>query len=171
MPRPRWLHLELLPQLRHIQPQVMRVLDRIGPPNLTQQLAMRHDPVGILHKDHQQLALARRQVNHRNSAADLAFDRVSPHVAKRASRLGIGRARRVPQSHAHPRQPPQGSTIAGDPTNANQAQGLNPRAMFAPSTFVDERARDTREGGRRNHGPPVQWLCAIQYSGNARDSR
>jgi hypothetical protein len=51
MPRPGWIHLALLPQVRHIHPQVMRVLDRIGPPNLTQQLAMRHDPVGILHPD------------------------------------------------------------------------------------------------------------------------
>src|SRR5262245_1781653 len=51
------VRLELLAELPHEDPQVLRVLDVGRPPDVSEQLTVRHDLASVLHERHEQLVL------------------------------------------------------------------------------------------------------------------
>src|SRR5262249_662759 len=61
--RARRVLLELAPEMRHVDAQVVRLALRVGPPHLAQELALRHDPSGVAHQRGQEPVLDRAQVH------------------------------------------------------------------------------------------------------------
>src|SRR4051794_24173205 len=61
--RTRRVVLELAPQVLHVLPQVVGLLDVRRPPHLLQQLALAHEPAGVAEQQVEQLPLGRRQVH------------------------------------------------------------------------------------------------------------
>ena len=100
MLRTRRIGLQLLPQVPHINAQIVAVLHRIRPPDLIEQLPLGQHLAGIIEQYRQQAKFNRRQVDLLLAAYDAAGGDINVNIGKTHPRfvgLGAGMA-----AHRHP---------------------------------------------------------------------
>jgi len=98
------IRLELVPELGHVNPQVVGLPDRVDPPDFLQQLPMGNDFARLLYQGLQQTILVRRQVNFLTPKEDLPPPQIHPQAV--FDELGIFLTRfgtgGMPQRDPHP---------------------------------------------------------------------
>ena len=79
---------QFLPQVAHVDAQVVALLRLRGAPDFTQELAVRHHASGIADQHRQQAVLNWREVNFKAGAAHQPGHAIDRHIAKAEHRVG-----------------------------------------------------------------------------------